>query len=197
LILSPGLLTFQGRTETQDGIDIKLQLHYYARFLIVQELLPLLKAAAAAGEEARVLTVLHAGQGGPLHKDDLDLKHSYGLKAAADSATLYSDLMVQEWSERNPEVTFVHAFPGIVRTDLARESSLPLRLLFGTMAALVGTSAEVCGDYMTYAVTAPEYRKGWYLLGSSAQTVRPTRYQTEEAREIVYKHSVQMVGWKE
>ena len=41
LVLSPGIMTMQGRTETDEGIDVKLALHYYARWRFAFEYVPL------------------------------------------------------------------------------------------------------------------------------------------------------------
>ncbi|PRP84356.1 hypothetical protein PROFUN_07657 [Planoprotostelium fungivorum] len=184
LVLTPGILTMQGRTETQDGLDLKLQLHYYSRFLVIHELIPLLTKATEGGEEARVLTVLDAGRGGPVRQDDLDLKNSYSLKAAAESALIYNDLMVQKFSEMHPKIAFSHAFPGFVSTGLANKTSFAMRVGFNTLAKLFATRPEVCGEYMTYGITATEYAQGWHLLGSSAQKLNPTRHQTQENKEL-------------
>lgn len=37
LVLSPGFLTLQGRTETDEGVDKKLALNYYARWRFIYE----------------------------------------------------------------------------------------------------------------------------------------------------------------
>lgn len=37
LVMSPGIMTMQGRTETDEGIDVKLALHYYARWRFAYE----------------------------------------------------------------------------------------------------------------------------------------------------------------
>lgn len=51
LVLSQGMATVQGRTETAEGIDEKLALHFFGRMLFVRELLPALRRAAASEEE--------------------------------------------------------------------------------------------------------------------------------------------------
>lgn len=48
LVLSPGVLTMKGRDETEEGIDKKLALHYYARWKFTKELMPLLRNAKGA-----------------------------------------------------------------------------------------------------------------------------------------------------
>lgn len=63
---SPGILKISGFDDNGEGIDKKMAVHFYGRFKFFNELAPLLQAAKDAGEEARVVTVLGAGHGGPL-----------------------------------------------------------------------------------------------------------------------------------
>jgi hypothetical protein len=51
--------------------------------------------AADKGEDARVLTVLSAGLGGPIDVDDLGLKEGVSLKRKADYTGTYNDMMVE------------------------------------------------------------------------------------------------------
>ena len=95
LVLSQGILTFQGRNETSEGIDRKLALHFYSRWKFVDELLPLLQKAKERNEEARVMSVLAAGKGGEVNLDDLGLKKTFSLMTAGLQAPTYNDLFVQ------------------------------------------------------------------------------------------------------
>lgn len=67
-------MTLKGRDETSEGMDKKLALNYYARWKFVHDLMPLLEKAKAAGEDARVLTVLAAGSVRYL----IELESAYG-----------------------------------------------------------------------------------------------------------------------
>lgn len=60
----------------------------------MDELLPLLENAANAGEEARVMSILGAGVGGPLDTSDLGLKKNYSVVAAAKQGCTYNDNFV-------------------------------------------------------------------------------------------------------
>jgi short chain dehydrogenase len=95
LFMSPGLLTLKGRDDTSEGLDKKLALHYYARWKFTSDLMPLLRKAKDAGEDAKVFSVLAAGRGGPIDLNDLGLKKGYSLLAAARTATTYNDLMIE------------------------------------------------------------------------------------------------------
>jgi short-subunit dehydrogenase involved in D-alanine esterification of teichoic acids len=55
LVLSQGMATIASRTETSEGIDKKLALHYYGRMQFIKCLLPHNKS------NTRVLSVLSAG----------------------------------------------------------------------------------------------------------------------------------------
>jgi NAD(P)-dependent dehydrogenase (short-subunit alcohol dehydrogenase family) len=95
LILSAGVFGFSGREDTVDGLDAKITARYYSRFAILQDFIPLLKAAKAKGEAASVLSVLGAGQTNAIDFDDLGLNKKYsGINAMVHSTT-YNDLMVQ------------------------------------------------------------------------------------------------------
>ena len=94
LVLSPGLMSTRGRTETPEGIDVKLALHYYGRWKFVQGMLPSLCKAREVGEEAKVMTMLGAGKGGAVELENLDLKKGYSLKAASDTANTNNDIIV-------------------------------------------------------------------------------------------------------
>ena len=95
LVLSPGMLSMSGRDESEDGIDKKLMLHYYSRMMIANLLIPRVQAAADAGEEARIMSVLDAKRGAPskLDYEDLDLKRGYSLNAAANHGMTMTDIL--------------------------------------------------------------------------------------------------------
>lgn len=137
LAMSPGFFSSAGRTETSEGIDQKLAVHYYARWKFIDELVPALQAAKDEGEEARVVSVLAAGHGGRIDVNNLGLKKGFSIKAAANGATTYNDYMIevrthitfespfliassffQSFAERHPAITFAHSYPGFVLTNL-------------------------------------------------------------------------------
>ena len=93
LVLSHGRIDFNGRNETEEGIDVHMATRYYSRWVFIQELLPLLRNAGNARQKASVLSILGAGWGLKIDLDDLDLKKKYtGIRCALDTVT-YNDLM--------------------------------------------------------------------------------------------------------
>jgi NAD(P)-dependent dehydrogenase (short-subunit alcohol dehydrogenase family) len=95
LILSPGFITFLGRDETEEGLDKKMALNYYARWKFTKELMPLLRKAKDAGEDAKVFSVLGAGKGGEIDLNDLGLKKTYSPTKCALTTPTYNDLMME------------------------------------------------------------------------------------------------------
>lgn len=203
LIVSSGALTMQGRKENEDGIDEKMMFNYYGRMMLIHSLVPLLETTAAAaaaasgseqgrGEGARVLSVLAATMGGKIQFDDLDLKTHYGLKAAADAASAYNDLAAEQLSRLHPTVGFMHAYPGIVNTSIM--SGLPAVLRYASkLVTAFATSPEDCGEWLWYGLSRPEHAKGWYLLNQNGDVVPKAKYHTDEARDKVWKHTVELV----
>ena len=147
LVLTQGMATLQGRTETAEGVDQKLALHYFGRVAFILNFLPLLRLAPSP----RVLSVLSAGvHGAYAHvADDPELREHYSLKAAADAAGLYNDLELDTLSRlpENAGVTFAHAAPGFVNTAWGTEMPWAVRMLLRALKPF-GKSAADCAEYM-------------------------------------------------
>ncbi|KAJ7648986.1 NAD(P)-binding protein [Mycena polygramma] len=155
LALTPGVLTLNGRNETEEGIDRKLAVHYYARWRFILDLLPALEAARAAGEEAKVISVLAPGHGGKIDLEDFGLKKSFSLANAAAAAPTYNDLMIRDFAVRHPTLTFVHAYPGWVRSDGFANSDSRLMRASSVLLPLFtpfSHSFEDAGEYQLYAL---------------------------------------------
>ncbi|KAG9086149.1 hypothetical protein FRC07_013187 [Ceratobasidium sp. 392] len=187
LVLSPGIMSLKGRDETSEGIDKKLALHYYARWRFVHDLVPLLEKAKAQGEEARVLTVLDAGKNGKVDETDLDLKNGYGLKAAADSATAMNDLMCESFAAQHPDISFIHAYPGAVRTSLFTHWGA--KLLLPVLKPLT-VSPEDCAQWMLCTLLDTQTSKGAFFRSNHADDVGPNKHSTPELRKLVWEHSL-------
>ncbi len=111
LVLSQGMGTIQGRTETVEGIDQKLMLHFYGRMTFVHYLFPALEAAANQPDgDVRVLSVLSGGvhSAYPHFLEDPELKTHFSLKNAADAAGFYNDLAMDAFGRKFPTISFIH-----------------------------------------------------------------------------------------
>lgn len=168
--------------ETVEGLDRKLSLHYYGRMRFIQNLIPHLANASHVGNRstflARVVSVLGAGHETKLHLDDLDLREHYSVEACDVHATTMTSLMVKEFALRYPSVTFIHTYPGIVKSGIAREAGPVLRHII-TAAMFLGrlwmVSKQESGERHLFAATSDKFApntearvgeisKGAYLL---------------------------------
>lgn len=188
IVMSPGILSLNGRTETPEGLDVKMATHYYGRFMIIYDLLPTLNR-----EGVRVLNILAATTGGKIDVDDLDLKKTYSIKRCADFTVTYSDLMAQAFSEKAPLASFMHATPGVVATSLSDNLPWYARIPAKCLTPLIARSPEDCAKSMVSALTKDEFSSGWHLVGKNGEALQSTKFQTDEMKDIVWKHSVGIV----
>ncbi|KAL4176849.1 hypothetical protein KRP22_001789 [Phytophthora ramorum] len=188
IVITAGILSLNGRTETKEGLDVKMSTHYYGRFMLVHDLLEGLNRPGV-----RVLNVLGAGRGGAPHLDDLDLKKTYSIKHCADATTLYSDLMAQALSEHAPNASFMHIYPGFVNTGLFNRFPWYVRLPSKAFAAVAAHSPERCAEYMVATLTKPEFAAGWKLLGERGEVLPKTKYHSDELKHKVWKHTLQTI----
>jgi NAD(P)-dependent dehydrogenase (short-subunit alcohol dehydrogenase family) len=189
LVLTQGMATLQGRTETPEGIDQKLALHFYGRMAFVEALLPLLRASPAP----RVLSVLsggvHAAYG---HlEDDPELKTHYSLKNAADAAGFYNDLALDAYARQpeNAKVTFAHAAPGFVRTRWGTEMPWIVRGLLSVIKPFAKSPAD-CAEFMCAPLLAevPKREQGVLVLDPEARPAATTTAHTAAARDFMWRH---------
>ncbi|KAJ6596741.1 hypothetical protein B0H10DRAFT_2167703 [Mycena sp. CBHHK59/15] len=197
LVMSAGVMTLAGRDETAEGIDRKLALHYYSRWAFADALLPALRAAHEAGEDAKVLSVLSAGHGGPIDLEDLGLKKGFSLPAASTVAPTYNDLM--ELAARNPGLSFVHSFPGGVRSGLMSNSpSIALRAAYVAFLPILfpwTMSVRTAGEYQLFGLLSAG--PGMARRGSAGEDIgMKAWFGTEEARRRLWAHSVEAAGAK-
>jgi short-subunit dehydrogenase involved in D-alanine esterification of teichoic acids len=193
LFLSPGYFTLEGRNETTEGIDAKFSINYYARWRIVDKLVPLLDRAAKNNEPARVVSVLAAGNENKLDLTDLDLKHTYTFMKANNHFTTFNSLMVERFASLYPSVSFIHAYPGFVRSGIFRDQSWYVRLL-KPVFNLVAITAEDSGERFFYAgAVAPEFATGAHLVGAKLNDVgengRNNGYLSKNLQDKVWAHT--------
>ncbi len=192
LVLTQGMATTQGHTPTAEGLDEKLALHYYSRVAFAKALAPLLESATPGG---RVLSVLSAGVHGTYQgwRDDTAISaRNYSLKNAADGAGFYNDLAVDSLSREHPTLSFTHAAPGFVNTNWGTELNVVLRGLVRCLQPL-GMSPSTCAEFMCANLFDPESATGFHLMTASAE-VAPPRPEHEQARDIVWTHTMDVVA---
>ncbi|KAF7298696.1 hypothetical protein MIND_00817000 [Mycena indigotica] len=192
LVLSPGVLTLDGRNETEEGIDRKLAVHYYGRWRFIRELLPSVEAAHAAGEDAKVMTVLAAGHGGAIDLDDLGLKKTFSLPNAARAAPTYNDIMVNDLAARYPGISFIHSYPGGVNTGLLKSSNSAAlrysRFLTPILSPFLYT-VESAGEYQLHSLLKAGPGASRSNQRGEDIGLKTAYFGSEEAMKRLWKHT--------
>lgn len=147
-------------------------LGYWGRMLFTMLLLPALKASSSSttGSAARVVSILRAGhESSKLRVEDLDVKHSIGKSAHlgdyAKTAETMNTLFLEQLAQQNPDVVFVHKFPGYVKTSLFGQgwgaSWSVKRVLFTyvvpSVVGIIGMSDEEVGMRCVYTLLSATY----------------------------------------
>ncbi len=197
LVLSQGILTMAGRTETAEGVDRKMALHYYGRQLLIRELLPALK------DDAKVVIVLDGVRGaapGKLVWEDLDLKTHFSLGNAANHCISMTDAMVQGWAAKEQaegkKIHFVHAYPGIVQTGLMDSLPWYLKGAARVLGGVIGVSPDVCAEYMlkgTEQAAKERGAVGWSCIDDKGKVVAKKPEWTKEEIARVEEHTWKVV----
>ncbi|KAE8452572.1 hypothetical protein EG329_013831 [Mollisiaceae sp. DMI_Dod_QoI] len=122
LVQTQGNTNLRGRDESPEGLDRKFTLNFYSRMRFISNLLPLLRTASISPPHfARSVSILGAGGERSINLDDLELKHSFSGVRCANHTIVMNDFMAEQFAAKEPNITFMHTFPSIVNTGIARE----------------------------------------------------------------------------
>lgn len=163
LFLTAGYAPFGTRKETTEGVEIAQSLEYYSRILFTLHLLPLLHEA----EAPRVVSVLSGGlERGTINLDDIDLKkpgNFSGIKAQVQYGAMNTTTL-EKLANDNPDVTFIHSWPGAVSTGNVRRGRDPnsilawvIWLIVEPLIGLIGFSDEESGQRHLFESTSAAF----------------------------------------
>jgi NAD(P)-dependent dehydrogenase (short-subunit alcohol dehydrogenase family) len=163
LFLTAGYAPFGTRRETAEGLEIVQSLEYYSRMLFVLHLLPLLGEA----EAPKVVSVLAGGlERTTIDLDDLDLKKpgNFGFIKAQMQYAAMNTTTLEKLANDNPNVTFIHSWPGSVNTGNVRRGLDPnsimawvVWLILEPLIGLFGFSEEESGQRHLFQSTSAAF----------------------------------------
>ena len=195
LVISTGFVDVAGRKETPEGLESRLAVTYYSRWLFIKELLGLVEKAKEEGEEAAVMSMLASGYGGEINEEDWEVKEDYSTMKSMTTAATYNDLLVESFAERNPSVPFIHVHPGMVRTPIFfRSPSLIWKfigLIVHTVGRLFTTSAEESADAMWNIIVKVSQGGGSYRMDSNGKDLgkEGKYFGTKERGKGLWEHT--------
>ncbi|KXX82448.1 Dehydrogenase/reductase SDR family member on chromosome X [Madurella mycetomatis] len=199
LIMSQGILSFAGRSETPEGIDRKMALHYYGKQLLIRELLPALK------DDAKVIIVFDGKFGSPdkLNWDDLDLKTHFSLGTSANHCMAMNDAMVQWWAAQQQRQGthsrhFVHAWPGVVDSNPGKNLSWYIRTPMQVLGGLVGVSPDTCAERLLKgasecAAAGKQQGRFWSNIDNKGRLISNKAIWSDEQMNKIADHTWRLV----
>lgn len=221
--LSAGYAPMGNQELTPEGYDVSQALEYYTRILIAQLLLPLM----AQSSSPRVVFVGGGGmeQTSSIKLSALDLSKA-GAPAtyrAQSQCFAMGSVALEKLAEDNPDVTFVHSWPGFVNTGNAARGVIPgsvwSYVVWGVIDPLMkvigiadeesgqrhlfeSTSAAFGGSGVPYegksATNTTEAQKGGlFLVRYKCDAVTKVRVMSAlrgEARTKVWDHTQDVLG---
>jgi len=195
LILSTGFLDISDRKETKEGLELRLAVIYYSRWLFTRELIGLIEKAKESGEGGTVMSIGAPGFGGEIDPNDWELKKNYSSMKGMGASSTYNDLMVEAFADRHPNIPFIHAHPGYVRTPIFHNSPSYLVKLTGfvifTIGRLFTISSEECAEWMWSIVATVNDGRGSYRMDPHGKDMgKTTKYfGDEEKRKGLWEHT--------
>ena len=179
LINNAGTWDFK-RRETVDGVERAFAVNFLAPFLLTNLMLDLLKQSAPS----RVINVASALHRGKVNFDDIEFKRHYsGFRAYSQSKLcliLFTRLLSNRLEGTGVTANCVH--PGMVKSNLSRDSGLALRFFF----KLLGTSPEKGARTSVYLASSPKVEEvtGEYFSNRTAQRSSRESYDMETAERL-------------
>lgn len=191
--------------DTKEGIELCFSLSYYSRMRLITNLLPLLRQS----HQPRVLSVLQGGHEKARLDADIGLLQNWTTNRLIAHAATMNTLALDHLAKNYPSITFLHGFPGLVRTSIFTRLTPPegssmlwmfavwlVKSIIGFLMQLVGTSPEESGKRQAYNLTTDKWSPGLALIGDKSEfapapAVLET-YREDGWAEKVWEHTMQI-----
>lgn len=144
-------------TETSEGLNIAAALVYYARSRFIHNLLPELQAATSL---KRVVSVFAGTKEGPVYPDDINGVNVPFTQKRGHLTSLVT-LAMEHLAQSAPDVSFIHDFPGFVKSGIAKEMPGIVGYIVRALGILLGPFLSIpneeSGAYHLYFATSARY----------------------------------------
>lgn len=145
---------------TVEGLHYPAAIAVHARNRFINKLLPLINNATSL---RRVISVFIATLEGEIQMDDFQGWHMK-LMANRDHAASITTLSLESHHKDNPNVSFVHNFPGVIKSGITRGTSgvvlTALKAVVRIFGSLFYMPAEEAGDRHVFLSTSARYSAG-------------------------------------
>ncbi|KAI1772908.1 hypothetical protein F4818DRAFT_128194 [Hypoxylon cercidicola] len=180
LCMSMGGMPLNGAVYTKEGLETCLAISYYSRMRLVSNLLPLLRES----QRPRVLSVLNGGKEKHIDEQDIGLEQKWSIFAVVKHTTLMTSLAFDHLAASNDQITFMHNYPSLVKSDNLRRFNAPksssflwrivlatVKSLMGFLRFCIGMSPKESGERQAFHLTSTKYTPGSWRIGSKSDIV--------------------------
>ncbi|XP_030756000.1 retinol dehydrogenase 13-like [Sitophilus oryzae] len=186
--------------KTEDGFETQFGTNHLGHFLLTLLLLPKVKQS----ESARIVTVSSmAHERGKIDFDDLNFENkSYSSTAAYCQSKLANVLFTKELDRKLKEsnvnnINVYSLHPGVIKTELGRHLSTPIRLLFGLFSWTIKTPEQGAQTSIYCSVDEKcANESGLYYSECAVKTPAKAALNEEDAKRL-WNESLKLVGLSE
>ena len=144
--------------ESAEGLHIALSLPHYSRARFIVNLLPHIQRATSL---RRVVSVFTAGKEGRIDLSDFQGWNTKNVLKSRGHASSIVTLSLEAMAKKAPDVTFIHGFPGAVKSGIARDlkgaPGVILRTVFGVLGVFMYVPNLECGERHLFLATSAKY----------------------------------------
>jgi NAD(P)-dependent dehydrogenase (short-subunit alcohol dehydrogenase family) len=186
---------FSSRKETVDGHEMSFQVNYLAPFLLTNLLLDRLAEAPNVGRV--VNTVSRFYRRGRLDLDDLDgTRRRYSSQRAHQSAKLATIIFTVDLSRRMTSVAASAFHPGIVASDIYRDSAINRMLAASRLGKALQSTPEQGAEPLLRLATAadPATVDGGYFERFDRKELRGAQAYDPDLAARLWERSAELTG---
>lgn len=158
LFLSMGTLITD--VETPEGLHYATALVVYSRARFIVNLLPLLQKAT---DLRRVVSVFTATKEGPVDMTNFQAR-KVSLMSQRGHASSLVTLSLEALAKKAPDVSFIHNFPGAVKSGITRGTTGAMMFLFKAVSKVLGSLFYIptveAGERHVFLATSARYPAG-------------------------------------
>ncbi|KAK0715948.1 hypothetical protein B0H67DRAFT_582066 [Lasiosphaeris hirsuta] len=149
--------TLASGKDTLEGLPYHTSVIYYARIRVISNLLPLLQRASSL---RRVVSVFAGTKEGVIDAADFEGRH-LALTATRPHMAGMMTLALESLALEAPDVSFVHSFPGSVKTNLGKDvRTAPImmyRAVWKVIGPLVNIPFAEAGERQLFLATSARF----------------------------------------
>jgi NAD(P)-dependent dehydrogenase (short-subunit alcohol dehydrogenase family) len=184
---------FSSRRATVDGHEMSFQVNYLAPFLLTNLLLDRLAAAPNRGRVVNTVSKFY--RRGRLDLDDLDgTRRRYSSQRAHQSAKLAMIMFTLELSRRTTGVAAAAFHPGIVASDIYRDSTITRILAASWLGKRLQSTPEQGAEPLLYLATTadPSTIDGGYFERLDRKELRGAQATDPDLARRLWERSAQL-----